>query len=419
MIPALSPPPRIDEQTGPDDPTDGQLLDRFLAGHEEAAFEGLLRRHGPMVLGVCRRVLRDAHDAEDAFQATFLVLARKGDSVRPREAVGHWLYGVAYRTALRARGANTRRKVQERLVRHMAAPQAVEEKTWNDLRPLLDRELDRLPEKYRSPIILCDLEGRSRKEAARQLGLPEGTVSSRLARGRHMLRRRLADRGLTLSAGVLVAALARGSACAAVPDVLLASTARAAVQFSTGQTSSSLVSAKVVSLAEVILKMALAKKLPVLAGLLAAVLAGVTIGGLPQRVLHAGPPDGAAAGAGRSGTSADRGLTGTWGVVSVEQNGVRLPDRAWPLVVFKDGRARLVTSEGRSLSGTYQTRRFRGLDGLDFTGDAGGMRLGIYTPDNNHLRICLAAPGGERPREFRALPASPTLLITLRRGSPS
>src|SRR5437667_7676999 len=129
--------------------TDGQLLESFLASGEEAAFEALVRRHGPMVLGVCRRVLRDAHEAEDAFQATFLVLVRKAGSVVPRELVGNWLYGVAYRTALGAKTASARRRAKER---EMPRREALDEDIWSKLRPLLDHELSHLPDKYRVPI---------------------------------------------------------------------------------------------------------------------------------------------------------------------------------------------------------------------------------------------------------------------------
>src|SRR6266404_1065918 len=140
--------------------TDGQLLECFLAYRDEAAFAALMRRHGPMVFGVCRRVLCNAHDAEDAFQATFLVLVRKARSVGRPELLGNWLYGVAYRTAMAARRAAAKRRAKER---EMAKPEAVEEDGWQGLASLLDRELSQLPEKYRVAIVLCDLEGKTRK----------------------------------------------------------------------------------------------------------------------------------------------------------------------------------------------------------------------------------------------------------------
>jgi RNA polymerase sigma factor (sigma-70 family) len=209
--------------------SDGQLLDCFVARREAAAFAALVRRHGPMVLGVCRRVLGDWHAAEDAFQATFLVLVRKADSIRPRERVGPWLHGVALRAAAKARCRAARRRVVER---RAAAARASEppgdEALWRDLRPVLDAELQRLPEAYRAPVVLCDLEGASRGEAARRLGVPEGTISSRLARGRELLGRRLRRRGVALTAALLAAALTR-RATASLPAGLVEITVHSAL----------------------------------------------------------------------------------------------------------------------------------------------------------------------------------------------
>jgi RNA polymerase sigma factor (sigma-70 family) len=207
--------------------SDAQLLARFLIDREEGAFAALVRRHGPMVLGVCRRVLGHAQDAEDAFQATFLVLARKAASVRKRAAVGSWLYGVAYRTAREARDARARRRARERQMETMPHPE-VQPAEPQDWRPVLDGELAGLPEKYRAAIVFCDLEGRSRREVARQLGLPEATLSSRLATGRRMLADRLSRRGVALSGGALAAALSQSTASAQVPAALVWSTAKAA-----------------------------------------------------------------------------------------------------------------------------------------------------------------------------------------------
>jgi RNA polymerase sigma factor (sigma-70 family) len=165
------------------DLTGAAMLACFIERHDEAAFEALVRRHGPMVLGVCRRVIGNHHDAEDAFQATFLVLVRKAACVRPRELVGHWLYGVAYRTALEARGRIARQRAKEQPVYDLPQPEAEPDSPWQELRPFLDRELARLPERYRLPVVLCDLEGGSRRDVARRLKVPEGTLSSRLARG--------------------------------------------------------------------------------------------------------------------------------------------------------------------------------------------------------------------------------------------
>lgn len=213
--------------------TDGELLARFVATRDEASFAALVRRHGPMVLSVCRRMLHHAQDAEDCFQVTFLVLARKAATVK-RESVGSWLYAVAYRTSLEARAVNARRRTRERQVQDMPHPKVLPPEA-QDWRPWLDQELNRLPEKNRAAIVLCDLEGRSRKEAARLLGLSEGTLSSRLARGRRLLAKRLAPYGLSLPASVLAAALGTSAASAQVPAALLSSTTKAAVLIGAGE----------------------------------------------------------------------------------------------------------------------------------------------------------------------------------------
>ena len=215
---------RIAFQTGGGGPGDGQLLERFLDRPDDSAFEELLRRHGPMVLGVCRRILGPGPDAEDAFQATFLVLVRKAASVKPRDMVGNWLHGVAQRTALEARARAARRRARELPMDPLPEPETPPEKIWHELQPLLDREVGRLPEKYRAPVVLCDLEGKTQKEAARQLGWPEGTVSGRLFRARSLLAKRLRHHGLTLSAGSLAVLLTKSTAAASVPAILTQST---------------------------------------------------------------------------------------------------------------------------------------------------------------------------------------------------
>jgi RNA polymerase sigma factor (sigma-70 family) len=203
--------------------TEADLWERYARERDEAAFAALVRRHGPMVLGVCRRILRNEQDAEDAFQATFLVLVRKAASLRSPRTLANWLHGVARRTALEARSSAARRRAKEAAVQpRTVAPDDARDDLW----PVLDQELGRLAEKYRIAVVLCDLEGMTRKEAARQLGWAEGTVASRLARGRAILARRLARRGF---AGALVAAaLAGGTAPAGVPPALVVSTVKAA-----------------------------------------------------------------------------------------------------------------------------------------------------------------------------------------------
>jgi RNA polymerase sigma factor (sigma-70 family) len=243
------------------DLTDGALLEAFVARRDETHFEALVQRHGPMVLGVCRRVLMNVADAEDAFQATFLVLARRAASIVPRESVGSWLYGVAYRTSLAARRLAARRRARERQVQTMPHPTLSEEKeNWQELLPLLDRELARLPDKYRAAVVLCQLEGRTRREAARQLGLPVGTLSGRLTTALRLLAKRLRRQGLVLSGGAL-AALSPQVASACVPASLIASTVKAAPLVAAGPLAAGVVSAEVVTLTRGVMQSMLLAKL--------------------------------------------------------------------------------------------------------------------------------------------------------------
>src|SRR5262245_27142454 len=191
-----------------DEDSDGRLLQRFVAHADESAFEALVQRHGPMVLGVCRRLLPSAPDVEDAFQATFLVLVRKAGSIRWPERLSCWLHGVARRVADRVRMEAAQRKKHESAVPLRAEGEPFADVVWRDLRTVLDDEVQRLPEKYRTPFILCYLEGRTNEEAARHLGCPTGTVLSRLAWARDRLRARLTRRGVTLSTAFSPVALA-------------------------------------------------------------------------------------------------------------------------------------------------------------------------------------------------------------------
>jgi RNA polymerase sigma factor (sigma-70 family) len=260
--------------------TDSQLLEAFVRGRDPLALEVLVRRHGPMVWGVCRRTLADHHEAEDAFQATFLVLLRKAVSIRTPELLPNWLYRVAYKTACKARQTAAKRGSREKQVRALPEPPAEPHPdTFGlDLRAVIQEEVGRLPEKYRTAILLCDLEGRTRPEAARQMGLPEGTVASRLAKGRALLARRLIRRGLGVSAAGLTAAGFHQAASGAVPVALLANTAKAVSLLAAGEApAAGLVSAEVSALADYVMRgMAVARlKTPaVLLVLAALVLAG-------------------------------------------------------------------------------------------------------------------------------------------------
>jgi RNA polymerase sigma factor (sigma-70 family) len=271
--------------------TDGRLLQAYVSRRDEAALAALVRRHGPMVWGVCRRTLHNYHDAEDAFQATFLVLVCKAASIASPALLANWLYGVAHQTALKARATAAKRGARERQVTQMPEPATAEEGLWNDLQPLLDQELSRLPDKYRVAIVLCDLEGKTRKEAARQLGVPEGTLAARLARGRVMLAKRLTRHGLAVSGGALGAALAENVASAGVPTSVVSSTIKATTLFAAGQAAATgAISAKVAALMEGVLKgMLLTKlKIAVVAFLVIAAL-GTGVSALTRETLAAGP----------------------------------------------------------------------------------------------------------------------------------
>jgi RNA polymerase sigma factor (sigma-70 family) len=196
---------------------DAELLEEFVLRHDELAFEAMVRRHGPMVFAVCRRVLRHTQDAEDAFQATFLVLAHKAASVSPRNKLAGWLHGVAHKTALKARQRTARRLKVEKQAPARDPEEMHPETNWDEVEPLLDKELSGLPDHYRMPIILCDLEGRPRAQAADTLGCSEGTLSSRLTRGRRMLADRLKRRGVHLSVGTVAALLSERSVALAEP----------------------------------------------------------------------------------------------------------------------------------------------------------------------------------------------------------
>jgi RNA polymerase sigma factor (sigma-70 family) len=271
--------------------TDGQLLDRFVFRREPAAFEALIRRHGPMVWGVCRRVLLDGHDAEDAFQATFLVLARKAASVDPREKVGNWLYGVAYHTAKKARAMRTRRRSRELPLSDLCDPEVGPDEHRDDLLRALDRELSRLPEKYRTVVVLCELEGMTHKEAAERLNCPIGTVSARLSRARAMLARRLSRPGRVLSGGTVVALLYRDVRSAEMPSRLVARTTRAATKFVGGHVvSAGVVSAEAVALSGEVLKAMLLNKLKVATTLLALSVLFAGGAGLVYRAHGSEPP---------------------------------------------------------------------------------------------------------------------------------
>jgi RNA polymerase sigma factor (sigma-70 family) len=239
---------------------DTQLLERFVNQKDEAAFETIVWRYGSMVLGTCRRILHDRHDAEDAFQATFLVLFHKAAAINRRDSLSSWLFKVAYRVALKARDRLGPRPGPVELA-EPAAPEASCDLVWRDLRPILDEQLDRLPEKYRAPLVLHYLEGKTVERVARELGWPQGTVAGRLERARRLMRKRLVHRGITLSVAAIGAALAHGTASAKATAGLVASTLRTRTLCAAGKAET--VSASITTLTQGVLRAMFLRKLKV------------------------------------------------------------------------------------------------------------------------------------------------------------
>ncbi len=259
--------------------SDGQLLERFVAQHERVCLEALVVRHGPMVWGVCRRLLRDQHDAEDAFQVTFLVLARKAASVMPREKIGNWIYGVAYQTAMKARATKFKRQTRESTIAETHEPEAESAGQRSDLAELLDHELSRLPDKYRIPVVLCELEGRSHGEAAEHLGWPIGTVSGRLSRAKAMLAKRLTRQGVAIATGSAAMLVGEDLARASVSNPLIASTVHAASLVADGQTIAGVVSPHAAALTREVINSMWFSKVRYTTVLAAAAVVAMTLAG--------------------------------------------------------------------------------------------------------------------------------------------
>jgi RND family efflux transporter MFP subunit len=278
--------------------SDAQLLDRFAAGRDEAAFELLLWRHARLVFGVCLRVLHDPHDAEDAFQATFLALARHAGRIVKREAVAGWLHRVAYRVALTARRERSGRRAREISLgtaeHRWASPEAGAPSESQELRRVLDEEIGRLPERFRAAVVLCYVEGKSVDEAARQLGCPRGTVASRLARGRARLRVRLAGRGLAVTAVLSMSTQANAAPLSLIP------TLTAALRYAAGGApAEGVLSPRIAALTEEVLRAMFLQRPKTAIGILVAFLGIFLAGGGLAVGLHArGDPEAGPAGSG-------------------------------------------------------------------------------------------------------------------------
>jgi RNA polymerase sigma factor (sigma-70 family) len=391
--------------------TDESLLDRFVGRGEETAFAALVRRHGPMVLGVCRRILRDPHDADDAFQATFLVLVWRAHSLGRDVLLGPWLYGVAYRTALHARGERARRRARELQAEVTAMAEPAADTVWRDLRPVLDEEVQRLPEKYRIPFVLCYLEGKTYEEAAALLGCPKGTVATRLARARQRLQTRLLGRGLALSGAALAVAVAEG-ASAAVPAALMGTTVEAAVLTAAGKAATP----RAATLAEGVLKAMTLRKLSLAVGLACVVgfLAADT-GVLTYRAVAAERPAPENAPQPPPGEPARKGdrdlLQGTWKVVAADANGKHQPrdvsdTQRW---VIAGGTITVRYDDGESEELTYRLNEDSRPREIDLAVTAGPFKgskyKGIYELDGDRLKVRYTRnqlPDAARPTTFDA-----------------
>src|SRR5262245_8888705 len=230
--------------------TDRQLLTEFATRNDQAAFTTLVKRHGPMVMGICRRVLHQVQDAEDAFQATFILLARRSTRIRKQESLASWLHGVAFRMAHNAKRSASRRRKYEGTVQPASALSPTAELEWREVQAILDDEIQRLPEIYQAPFILFYLENRKHADIARQLGIREGTIWSRLAHARRLLHERLSRRGVALPVVLGLVAVSEGAAWAAVPGSLVASVVQAATLSAAGGAIADVASAKVTALLE-------------------------------------------------------------------------------------------------------------------------------------------------------------------------
>jgi RNA polymerase sigma factor (sigma-70 family) len=416
---------------------DAQLLARFVGQREEEAFATLMARHGAMVLGVCRRVLGHEQEAEDAFQAAFLVLARKAGSIRRQDALASWLCRVAYHVAVTARARAAKRRVLEQRASTRTRTASPSDSTGQELRLMLDDELNRLPRKYYAPLVLCYLEGKTHEEAARELCWPTGTVKGRLARAREMLRQRLVRRGLVPSAGLVGTLFVEETATAAVPLALTNATLKAALAGAPGKLVAGVVSAEVASLVEGVSQAMFLTRLKIVAAVVLAVSVPMTAVGLVTcQVPAAGQ---ARTGAEPKGEDSKKDavknelekLEGTWTLVSLERRGnldrrlQKLPDedlKNWQLVIKGD---QWVLTHPRSVdTATVQIDPTKDPKTIDLTfkfRNAKVLTRGIYTlastTDDDTLTLCrVDQRSSPRPKEFK-VPEGGGMLFVWKRAS--
>jgi RNA polymerase sigma factor (sigma-70 family) len=410
-------------------------MHRYIGG-DPAAVEGIIRRHGPMVLGVCRRVLGvgGSADAEDAFQATFLVFVRKAASIAKTGSLGCWLHGVAYRVASKARVLRAKRRLHERRAAEMTSTIAERGAAEHDLRPILDEELARLPAKYSRPLVLCYLEGKSKDQIAVELGWPHGTVSGRLARARELLRGRLSRRGLALPAALLAAALGPAAASAAVPASLLTSTFNAVGACAAGSLAAAAVSVQTLNLAQGVLHAMMLAKLKFVCLIVAAL--GLVSTGLGVAGWYALAGDGVAAAAAATSAATPRPtvvltaqaneeqdkLLGSWHVVSAERNGQQPPEGERDAVMsmrINFGKETMTLSIGeRETNFSYtldSSKKPKQIELLNI--ERNEKAAGIYALEGDNLKLCVAnSPNEPRPTEFATKAGVNHILLVLKRG---
>jgi RNA polymerase sigma factor (sigma-70 family) len=369
-------------------PTDAELLERFARQQDVAAFELLVWRHQRMVFGVCRRVLRDAHDAEDAFQATFLTLVRKAGSIKQGQALAGWLYQVAYRIAWRAHAVSVRRRRRELpgadLTLAPQAPDSSSDLVQRELAPVLDRELQALPAKYRQPLVLCYLEGKTYDEAAEELGCPKGTLSTRLTRGRELLRAQLTRRGLALSAAALATALGAEAASAAAPAALVATTVQTVAPGGTA-------SAQILALTQGVLQAMFWTKMKVVFGvaLTLAMLGAGSVLLVPGLTSTTQAQDrGPGSDVGGPAPGAQPGTASTWRVRAV----LKVPETVQTLALSPDGNTLVAGGDTDGKVRLWDVATGKEIALLQ--GNKGPVRVVAFSPDGRVLAV--AGSGTEK-----------------------
>jgi RNA polymerase sigma factor (sigma-70 family) len=382
-------------------PTDRELVRAFAATRDGAAFAEIVRRHGPMVLAVCRRVLADAPEADDAFQAVFLVLARRAGSVGRPERLGGWLHGVAVRCARRTRSVAASRRAKEHPMSDVAAPAAADP-LWADARPVLDEEIGRLPEKLRAALVLCEFEGLGRAEAAEQLGVPEGTLSSRLARAKEALRSRLGRRGLAPTLAGVGLILSQAKAAAVPPALFDAVVGSAAGVPAAG---AGVVSAVAAGLAQKELTTMFVKKLVVSLAVVVGVLGAAGLGWYGWSAARADE---------KVATTDKDKIQGKWKITAAVLHGRPLPlERAVAIlgdtVEFKGDKVTLRTES------TFTLDPSKSPKWIDMpTADGKGF-VGVYALDGDKLTLHCAVTGSARPTELEFKKGVNTTRLVLER----